>query len=170
MYLRICSLPIFIPTWSYEFGSIWVLIFFQFIFLFNSRYHTLLIMKSAYLKFWWSCSSCITLTYYFLLGANTRDPTPKKAIGETTWRARWIRFSGIFEKASSRDPTHDKVTRRKPDRQGRSGFQGFRKAASGSHLKDDTCLSDACLNGLWHRQEGLPWSLPKSESIYNFNQ
>ena len=32
-----------------------------------------------------------------------------------------------FEKASSRDPTHDKVMRRKPDRQGRSGFQDFEK-------------------------------------------
>ena len=53
-----------------------------------------------------------------------------------------------FEKASSRDPTHDKVTRRKPDRQGRSGSQGFRKAAPGTHPKDDICLSDACLNRL----------------------
>ena len=53
-----------------------------------------------------------------------------------------------FEKVSSRDTTHDTVTRRKPDRQGRSGFQGFRKAAPGVHLKDDICLSDACLNGL----------------------
>ena len=56
------------------------------------------------------------------------------------------------KKASSRDPTHDKVMGRKPDGQGRSGFQGFRKAAPkaapGSHLKDDICLSDACLNGL----------------------
>ena len=40
-----------------------------------------------------------------------------------------------FEKASSRDPTHDKVTRRKPDRQGRSGFQGFRIAAPALTLK-----------------------------------
>ena len=32
-------------------------------------------------------------------------------------------------KASSRDPTHDKVMGRKPDGQGGSGFQGFRKAA-----------------------------------------
>ena len=31
--------------------------------------------------------------------------------------------------ANTQDPTYDKVTRRKPDRQGRSGFQGFRKAA-----------------------------------------
>ena len=34
-----------------------------------------------------------------------------------------------FEKASSRDPTHDKVMGRKPDGQGGSGFQGFQKAA-----------------------------------------
>ena len=54
-----------------------------------------------------------------------------------------------FKKASSRDPTHDKVMRRKPGRQGRSGFQGFRKAAPGAHLKDAICLSDACLNGLF---------------------
>ena len=51
-------------------------------------------------------------------GANTQDPTPKKAMG------------------------------RKPDGQGGSGFQGFRKAAPGTHLKDAICLSDACLNGL----------------------
>ena len=54
-----------------------------------------------------------------------------------------------FKKASSGDPTHDKVTRRKPDRQGRSGFQGFRKAAPGLTLKMIICLSDACLNGLF---------------------
>ena len=50
--------------------------------------------------------------------------------------------------AGTQDPTHDKVMRRKPDRQGGSGFQGFRKAAPGAHLKDDICLSDACLNRL----------------------
>ena len=51
--------------------------------------------------------------------------------------------------ASTRDPTHDKAIGRKPDGQGGSGFQGFRKAApSGAHLKDVICLSDACLNGL----------------------
>ena len=51
-----------------------------------------------------------------------------------------------FEKASSRDPTHDKVTRRKPDRQGRSGVHRSRKAAPCTHLKDAICLSDACFN------------------------
>ena len=33
-----------------------------------------------------------------------------------------------FKKASSRYPTHDKVMGKKPDGQGGSGFQGFRKA------------------------------------------
>ena len=47
---------------------------------------------------------------------------------------------------NTQDPTHDKVMRRKPDRQGGSGFQGFQKAAPGAHLKDDICLSDACFN------------------------
>ena len=50
--------------------------------------------------------------------------------------------------ASTRDPTHDKITRRKPYRQGGSGFQGFWKAAPGAHLKDDIGLSDACFNRL----------------------
>ena len=53
-----------------------------------------------------------------------------------------------FKKASSQDPTHDKVTRRKPDRHGGSGFQGFLKADPSAHLKDDICVSDACLNRL----------------------
>ena len=34
--------------------------------------------------------------------------------------------------ASTRDPTHDKVMRRTPDKQGKSGLQGFRKAAPAS--------------------------------------
>ena len=51
------------------------------------------------------------------------------------------------------EPTHETLpmTRswgRNPDRQGGSGFQGFRKAAPGTHLKHDICLSDACLNRL----------------------
>ena len=53
-----------------------------------------------------------------------------------------------FKKAGSWDPTHDKVMRRKPDRQGISGFQGFQKAAPSAHLKDDICLFDACFNRL----------------------
>ena len=59
---------------------------------------------------------------------------------------------GIFQArmpgASSRDPTHDKVMRRKPDRQGGSGFQGFWKAAPGAQLKDDIYHSDASFNRL----------------------
>ena len=37
--------------------------------------------------------------------------------------------------ASTWDPTHDKVLRRRPDKQGRSGLQGFRKAAPALTLK-----------------------------------
>ena len=37
--------------------------------------------------------------------------------------------------AGTRDPTHDKVVRRRPDKQGRSGLQGFRKAAPALTLK-----------------------------------
>ena len=46
--------------------------------------------------------------------------------------------------ASTPDPTHDKVVRRRPDKQGRSGLQGFRKAAPVLTLKMISCLSDAC--------------------------
>ena len=67
--------------------------------------------------------------------------------------------------ASSQDPTHDKVMRRKPDKQGGSGFQGFRKAVPGAHLKDDICLSDACSIDYSlisvTQAEGLPRSLSK---------
>ena len=38
-------------------------------------------------------------------GANTRDPTPNKAVREKTWRARRIRFSGV-----SKRPAHEIVT------------------------------------------------------------
>ena len=37
--------------------------------------------------------------------------------------------------ASTQDPTHDKVMRRRPDKQGRSGRQGFWKAAPALTLK-----------------------------------
>ena len=37
--------------------------------------------------------------------------------------------------ASPRDPTHNKVMRRRPDKQGRSGLQGFWKAAPALTLK-----------------------------------
>ena len=48
--------------------------------------------------------------------------------------------------ANTRDPTHDKVMRRKADRQGRSGFQGFRKAAPSAYLKDDIFLMLASID------------------------
>ena len=70
-----------------------------------------------------------------------------------------------FEKASSRDPTHDKVMRRKPDRQGRLGFQGFRKAAPPLTLKMiSVFLMPASIDYSLisvTQAEGLPQSLPK---------
>ena len=64
------------------------------------------------------------------------DPTTSWQIdGETMKAVAW---------ANTQDPTHDRSWGRKPDKPGGSGFQGFRKAAPGIHLKDDICLSDAC--------------------------
>ena len=50
--------------------------------------------------------------------------------------------------AAQEIPPMTRAWGRKPDGQGGSGFQGFRKAAPGAHLKDDICLSDACFNKL----------------------
>ena len=49
-------------------------------------------------------------------------------------------------------------------------FQGFWKAAPGAHLKDDICLSDACLNGLlpnfsWHGQKAFPNLFPNKNQF-----
>ena len=72
----------------------------------------------------------------------------------------------VLPGASSRDPTHDKVRRRKPDLQGGSGFQEFRKAAPGAHLKGDISVLlmlasiDYSLISVT-QTEGLSRSLPK---------
>ena len=44
-------------------------------------------------------------------------------------------LKNILPGASTQDPTHDKVMRRRPDKQGGSGLQGFRKAAPVLTLK-----------------------------------
>ena len=67
--------------------------------------------------------------------------------------------------ARTRDPTHDKVMRRRPDKQGRSGPQGFRK---GAHLKDDLCLMLAILDYSLisvTQVDGLPRSLSKQNQL-----
>ena len=52
-----------------------------------------------------------------------------------------LKMSNLFSRAcwllgaNTRDPTHDKVVRRRPDKQGRSGPQGFWKAAPALTLK-----------------------------------
>ena len=67
--------------------------------------------------------------------------------------------------ASTRDPTHDKVMRRRPDKQGRSGLQGFRKAAPALTLKMISVflmlaiLDYSLISVTW--VDGLPWSLSK---------
>ena len=64
-----------------------------------------------------------------LPGASTRDPTHDKVMKEKTWRARRIRFSRIPQRLAHEIPPMTRSWRRKPDRQGGSGFQGFWKAA-----------------------------------------
>ena len=79
-----------------------------------------------------------------------QEVTVRTGHGTTDWFqiGKGVHQGCILPGANTRDPTHDKVMRRKPDRQGRSGFQGFRKAPPGAHLKDDIYLSDACFNRL----------------------
>ena len=68
--------------------------------------------------------------------------------------------------ASTWDPTHDKVVRRRPDKQGRSGLQGFWKAAPALTLKMISVLTilDYSLISV-KRIEGLPWSLSKQNQL-----
>ena len=80
-----------------------------------------------------------------------REPTHETLPMTRSWGRKPDRqgrsgFQG-FQKGQLTRSHPWQVTRRKPDRQGRSGFQGFRKAAPGAHLKD-ICLSDACFNRL----------------------
>ena len=71
--------------------------------------------------------------------------------------------------AGTRDPTHDKVVRRRPDKQGRSGPQGFRKAAPALTLKmipvflTLAVLDYSLISVTW--VEGLPRSLSKQNQI-----
>ena len=71
--------------------------------------------------------------------------------------------------ASTRDPTHDKVMRRRPDKQGRSGLQGFRKAALALTLKMiSVFLTLAILDYFLisvTQVDGLPQSLSKQNQL-----
>ena len=71
--------------------------------------------------------------------------------------------------ASTRDPTHDKVMRRRPDKQGISGLQEFRKAAPALTLKMISvflmlAILDHSLISVT-RVEGLPQSLSKQNQL-----
>ena len=77
----------------------------------------------------------------------------------------WCNMPG----ASTRDPTHDKVMRRRPDKQGRSGLQGFRKAALARTLKMISvflmlAVLDHSLISVT-QVEGLPRSLSKQNQL-----
>ena len=71
--------------------------------------------------------------------------------------------------ASPRDPTHDKVVRRRLDKQGRSGLHGFRKAAPALALKMISvflrlAILDYSLISVT-RVDGLPQSLSKQNQL-----
>ena len=74
-------------------------------------------------------------------------------------------FKVLVPGASTWDPTRDKVVRRRPDKQGRSGPQGFRKAALACTLKMISVflmlalLDCSLISVTW--VDDLPWSLSK---------
>ena len=85
-------------------------------------------------------------------GANTRDPTPNKAVREKTWGQGESGFQGFRKGQLTRShPWQGHEEKAWQARQIR--FSGISKSCPGAHLKYDICLSDACLNGLWHRQD-----------------
>ena len=71
--------------------------------------------------------------------------------------------------ASTQDPIHDKVVRRPPDKQGRSGLQGFQKAAPVLTLKMISvflmlAVLDCSLISVT-QVDGLPRSLSKQNQL-----
>ena len=79
--------------------------------------------------------------------------------------AMWSFMQG----AITRDPTHDKVMRRRPDKQGRSGPQGFLKAAPALTLKMISvflmlAVLDYSLISVT-QVDGLPRSLSKQNQL-----
>ena len=78
-------------------------------------------------------------------------------------------FKVLVPGASTWDPTHDRVVRRRPDKQGRSGPQGFRKAAPVLTLKMISVflmlavLDYSLISVTW--VEGLPQSLSKQDQL-----
>ena len=76
---------------------------------------------------------------------------------------------GLLPGASTRDPTHEKVMRRRPYKQGRSGIQGFKKVALVLTLKMISvflmlAILDYSLISV-KQVEGLPWSLSKQNQL-----
>ena len=96
-----------------------------------------------------------------------QEVTVRTGHGTTDWFqiGKGVHQGCILPGANTRDPTHDKVMRRKPDRQGGSGFQGFRKAPPALTLKMISVFLmlasiDYSLISVT-QAEGLPQSLSK---------
>ena len=64
---------------------------------------------------------------------NTDEASLAGLLLTSCWVTQFL--TGHVPGASTRDPIHDKVMRRRHDKQGRSGLQGFRKAALALTLK-----------------------------------
>ena len=100
-----------------------------------------------------------------VLGANTRDPTPNKAVREKTWRARPIRFSGV-----SKRPAHEIPPMTKSQGESLTGkadqvFRDSEKLPPALTLKMiSVFLMPASIDYSLisvTQAEGLPWSLSK---------
>ena len=94
-----------------------------------------------------------------------KDPDAGKDWGREEKRTAEDEMVGWLPGVGTRDPTHDKVMRRRPDKQGRSGPQGFRKAAPALSLKMISvflmlAVLDYSLISVT-QAEGLPRSLSK---------
>ena len=100
-------------------------------------------ISRKHLKVYWYGFTFKTLIFFFkhdiLFNLNASYiNNVQSQVGDSKRNKIWL------PGASTRDPIHDKVIRRRPDKRSRSGPQGFRKAAPALTLKDGLCLSDAC--------------------------
>ena len=111
-----------------------------------------------------TCVSCITGGFFTCWAIREHI---QKGYGLTN--KKQIRNNPFLLGASTRDPTHDNVMRRRPDRQGGSGLQGFRKAAPVPTLKMTSVflmlaiLDHSLISVTWVK--GLPRSLSKQNQL-----
>ena len=120
------------------------------------------------------------------LDSSTPSPEPEKSLsskehpalshftsaivfaGMISGQQTWVETE-VLQGASTWNPAHDKVVRRRPDKQGRSGLQGCRKAAPALTLKMVSVflmlamLDYSLISVTW--AEGLPRSLSKQNQL-----